>query len=182
MNRQTWIFAGLFVAALITWQWFRNDQTIMVNEQDFQPDFVATNLSSIQYNRQGLPYRGMEAEQAEYYESLSMTLMKKPVILLYSPDGQPQWRLSGDNGTINTGDNAVLTSNVVGKGLQPDALVETLTTEYLEMDFINNRLRSDQTVRLESSQYQAQGTGLLGKLDQQTVELLNETRATYFNP
>ncbi|AEY00592.1 hypothetical protein GU3_04175 [Oceanimonas sp. GK1] len=182
MSRQTWLFGALFVVALAAWQWFGNDRRAPVSEQDFQPDFVATNLTSIQYNRLGLPYRGMQAEHAEYYESLSMTLMKKPVILLYSPDGQPQWRLSGNDGTINTGDNAVLTGNVVGKGLQPDALVETLTTEYLEMDFINNRLRSNQRVRLESPQYQAEGTGLRGRLDQQTVELLNETRATYFNP
>lgn len=182
MNRQTWLFGGLFVAALVTWQWFRNDELVGVNEQDFQPDFVATNLSSVQYNRQGLPYRGMNAQHAEYYDSLSMTLMKKPVILLYSPDGQPQWRLSGDNGTINTGDNAVLTGNVVGRGLQPDALVETLTTEYLEMDFIHNKLQSNQKVTLQSPQYQAEGIGLRGGLDQQTVELLNETRATYFNP
>ncbi|MCT7654894.1 LPS export ABC transporter periplasmic protein LptC [Oceanimonas sp. NS1] len=102
--------------------------------------------------------------------------------MLYSPDGQPQWRLRGDDGTINTGDNAVLTGNVVGNGLQPDALVETLTTEYLELDFINNQLRSNRQVRLQSPQYQAEGLGVLGELDQQTVELLNETRATYFNP
>lgn len=182
MNRQTWLFGILFVLALVCFQWFRQDGDIALNDRDFQPDFVARDLASIQYNRLGLPYRGLAAEYAEYYDPLSMTLMEKPVILLYSPDGQPQWRLSGDEGTLNTGDNAVLNGNVVGRGLLPDALVDTLTTEYLELDFINNQLRSNKEVRLQSPQYLAKGQGLLGQLDQQTVELLHETRATYFNP
>ncbi|WP_445401385.1 LPS export ABC transporter periplasmic protein LptC [Zobellella sp. An-6] len=182
MSRQTWLFGGLFLAALVAWQWFRPAGPDPLSEQDYQPDFIARGLASIQYNQLGLPYRGLEAEYAEYYDPLSMTLMEKPVILLYSPDGQPQWRLRGDEGIINTGDNAVMVGNVVGRGLLPDALVETLTTEYLELDFINNQLRSNRDVQLSSPHYQAQGQGLLGTLDQQTVELLHETRATYFNP
>lgn len=182
MSRQSWLFGGLFLFALVCWQWFRPGTDAPVSEQDYQPDFVARNLTSMQYNQFGLPYRGLDADYAEYYAPLSMTLMEKPVILLYSPDGRPQWRLSGDEGIINTGDNAVLNGNVVGRGLLPDALVDTLTTDYLELDFINNQLRSNRNVRLQSAQYQAEGQGLLGQLEQQTVELLHETRATYLNP
>ncbi|WP_298721013.1 LPS export ABC transporter periplasmic protein LptC [uncultured Oceanisphaera sp.] len=182
MSRQTWWFGGLFLVALVCWQWFRPVTDAPVNQQDYQPDFIAKNLRSVQYNQLGLPYRGLDAEYAEYYQPLAMTLMEKPVILLYSPDGQPQWRLSGDEGMLNTNDNAVLNGTVVGRGLQPDALVRTLTTEYLELDFIKNQLRSNRNVQLNSPTYQAQGQGLLGKLDQQTVELLHETRATYFTP
>ncbi|WP_375057121.1 LPS export ABC transporter periplasmic protein LptC [Zobellella sp. DQSA1] len=182
MSRQSWLFAALFLFALVSWQWFRPAPDSPASEQDYQPDFIARQLTSLQYNQLGLPYRGLDADYAEYYDPLSMTLMEKPVILLYSPDGQPQWRLQGDEGIINTDDNAVMVGSVIGRGLQPDALVETLTTEYLELDFINNQLRSNRDVQLSSPHYQAQGQGLLGKLEQQTVELLHETRATYFNP
>ncbi len=182
MSRQTWWFGGLFLLALITWQWFKPSSQLPANEQDYQPDFTAVNLRSVQYNTLGLPYRGLEADYAEYYEPLAMTLVEKPVMLLYSPDGQPQWRLSSDEGILNTNDNAVLNGNVVGKGLQPDAVVHTLLTEYLELDFINNQLRSNQAVQLTSPEYEAHGQGLLGNIEQQTVELLHETQATYFTP
>ncbi|GGB36473.1 hypothetical protein GCM10011502_06940 [Oceanisphaera marina] len=182
MSRQTGWFAGLFVVALACWQWFNPTAEQPVTQQNYHPDFIAKNLASVQYNQLGLPYRGLNADYAEHYEPLAMTLMEKPVILLYSPDGQPEWRLSGDEGILNTNDNAVLNGTVVGKGLQPDAVVHTLTTEYLELDFINNQLRSNRAVQLTSPNYQAQGLGLLGKIDQQTVELLHETRATYVTP
>ena len=182
MNRQTLIFGGLFIVALICWQWFKPDSDQAVNPQDYKPDFVAKNLATIQYNQLGLPYRGLTADYAEHYEPLSMTIMEKPVILLYSPDGQPQWQLSGDEGMVNTNDNAILNGDVVGKGLQADAVIKTLTTEYLELDFTNNQLRSNRAVQLSSPTYQAKGLGLLGKIDQQTVEILHETQATYTNP
>lgn len=182
MSRQTIGFAVLFVIALACWQWFDTATKQIESEQDYQPDFIATNLDSVQYNQLGLPYRGLKAAYAEHYEPLAMTLMEKPVILLYSPDGLPQWRLSGNDGVFNTNDNAVLHGDVVGKGLQPDALVHTLKTQYLELDFTHNQLRSNQDVQLSSPNYQAQGQGLLGIIDQQTVELLHDTRAIYTTP
>ncbi|MGO4999792.1 LPS export ABC transporter periplasmic protein LptC [Oceanisphaera sp. W20_SRM_FM3] len=182
MSRQTLIFGGLFVLALICWQWFEPAQDQAVNQQNYQPDFIAKQLQSVQYNQLGLPYRGLTAEYAEHYEPLTMTLMEKPVILLYSPDGQPQWQLSGDEGMVNTGDNAILNGDVVGKGLQADAAIKTLNTEYLELDFINNQLRSNRAVQLSGPNYQANGLGLLGKIDQQTVELLHDTQASYTTP
>lgn len=182
MSRQTIAFGILFVLGLICWQWFKPLSDQPVNQQDYQPDFIAKNLQSVQYNQLGLPYRGLTADYAEHYEPLTMTIMEKPVILLYSPDGKPQWQLSGDEGMINTNDNAILNGSVVGKGLQPDAVIKTLNTEYLELDFTNNQLRSNRTVQLSSPNYQATGLGLLGKIDQQTVELLHDTQATYTTP
>ncbi|MGO1616408.1 MAG: LPS export ABC transporter periplasmic protein LptC [Oceanisphaera sp.] len=182
MSRQTGWFFGLFVLALACWQWFKPSDEQVITQQNYQPDFIAKNLMSVQYNKLGLPYRGLEAEYAEHYQPLAMTLMEKPVILLYSPSGQPQWQLSGDEGMLNTDDNLVLNGTVVGKGLQANSPVKTLTTEYLELDFINNQLRSNQVVQLTSPNYQAQGRGLLGKIDQQTVELLHDTQATYITP
>ncbi|MBO1519261.1 LPS export ABC transporter periplasmic protein LptC [Oceanisphaera pacifica] len=182
MNRQTGWFGGLFILAVICWQWFKPSDDLQDTQQHYQPDFIAKNLVSVQYNKLGLPYRGLEAEYAEHYQPLAMTLMEKPVILLYSPSGQPQWRLSGDEGMLNIGDNLVLNGTVVGKGLQANSLVKTLTTEYLELDFINNQLRSNRAVQLTSPNYQAQGRGLLGKIDQQTVELLHDTQAKYITP
>ncbi|MCT7654895.1 LPS export ABC transporter periplasmic protein LptC [Oceanimonas sp. NS1] len=89
MSRQTWLFGALFIIALASWQWFRNDTEAPVNPQDYQPDFVATNLASVQYNRLGLPYRGMQAEYAEYYEPLSMTLMKNLLSCSIPPMASP---------------------------------------------------------------------------------------------
>ncbi|ART82855.1 LPS export ABC transporter periplasmic protein LptC [Oceanisphaera profunda] len=182
MSRQTIAFGALFVLGLICWQWFKPLSDQPANQQDYQPDFIAKNLQSVQYNQLGLPYRGLTAEYAEHYEPLTMTIMEKPVILLYSPDGKPQWQLSGDEGMINTNDNAILNGSVVGKGLQPDAVIKTLNTEYLELDFTNNQLRSNRAVTLSSPNYQATGLGLLGQIDQQTVELLHDTQATYTTP
>ncbi|ART80813.1 LPS export ABC transporter periplasmic protein LptC [Oceanisphaera avium] len=182
MSRQTWAFGGLFLVALISWQWFKPVATKPASQQDYQPDFIAKNLKSVQFNQLGLPYRSLNADYAEHYEPLTMTLMEKPVILLYTPNGEPQWRLSGDEGMINTDDNAVLNGNVIGKGLQAQAVIKTLTTEYLELDFINNQLRSNRAVQLSSPTYQAHGQGLLGQIDQQTVELLHDTQATYTTP
>lgn len=182
MNRQTLLFGGLFVVALICWQWFKPASDQSVDPQNYQPDFIAKNLATVQYNQLGLPYRGLTSDYAEHYEPLTMTIMEKPVILLYSPDGKPQWQLSGDEGMINTNDNAILNGNVVGNGLQADAVIKTLTTEYLELDFTNNQLRSNRAVTLSSPTYQAKGLGLLGKIDQQTVEILHDTQASYTNP
>jgi len=183
MSRQNLAVAALFLLSLLVWRWF-DDSLRLPEEQPeeiFQPTFTAKNLTSVRYNQAGRITDEVFAEHTEYYETLDMAELTRPVVITHDESGKPTWRLSARTGVINQDDNAIMRDEVQIKNLAPEARIDRLTTAYLELDLTNHQIRSNQKLDIDGPGFHIEGIGLRGQLDQNSYELLDKSHATYFN-
>ena len=182
ITRQNLFILLLFLGALGVWRWYDSAPEPVDSQQAmYQPNFIAEKLTTRHYAANGLLRQTLQADRAEHYAQLDMTELTRPTVLTRDNDGQPQWQLSGENGVLNSNDNALLRHQVVLKYVGINPQVDQLTTDYLEMDLTNQQVRTNLKVEISGPGYHNQGTGLLAELDHHRYQLLSNSHATYFN-
>ena len=183
MSRQNWGVGLLFLLALIIWRWFsaESEDRTLNNGAIYQPSFTARQLRTQHYDAAGSIKEELQADYAEHYSQLEMTELQQPRILTRDAQGRANWQLSGEKGILNQDDSAILRHKVELQNLAPNPVVQRLTTDYLELDLINHQVRTNLKVEIEGPGFHNQGVGLLGKLDKNSYELLDDSHAIYFN-
>lgn len=183
MNRQTLMFGLLFLLALACWQVLDEKPQALDNakKEHFQPDFVAQNVVTREFDSNGRLTRHLESRFTEYFRSIDMAQLQEPRLTLYNQQGIPEWKISAKEGVWNVGDNAVLRNDIHVDGLLPDAMVRTIDTSYLELDLNSKDVRSNSKVIAKGDLVQTEGVGLKGNLDKRYFELLEQSHAIYFN-
>ncbi|MGL5814571.1 LPS export ABC transporter periplasmic protein LptC [Aeromonas sp.] len=183
MNKQTILFALLFLVALAAWQLgdieLAPESTTKV--ENYQPDFTAKNLVTTRFDEQGKRTERLESEFAEYFQILEQATFNKPVIYLFDEKGEAEWKVTAETGVLNTDDNVILRDKVHLDGLLPASFISTLDTQYLEMDMVTQDVRSNQHIRIQGQEFQTEGVGLKGHLERKYFELLDKGHAIYFN-
>jgi lipopolysaccharide export system protein LptC len=183
MSRQNWLIGLLFILALGVWRWFDqgNDPSQDKTGAIYQPSFTTRELRTQHYDANGSLKEELTADYAEHYIQLDMSELEQPRIITRDASGHPLWELSGEKGVINKSDSVILRNNVILKSLSPDPVVNHLNTEYMELDLTNQQVRTNLKVVIDGPGFHNEGTGLLGKLDQNSYELLDNSHAIYFN-
>ncbi|MBZ6065393.1 LPS export ABC transporter periplasmic protein LptC [Aeromonas schubertii] len=183
MNRQTLLFGVLFIVALACWQVLNKPVATVepTQKEHFQPDFVARDMVTLQYDEEGRLQDRLESVYAEYFRAIEMVNMTQPIFYRYDEQGRPEWRLTAEEGVLNVGDNAILRRKVQVDGLLEEGPVKRLDTEYMELDLNNQDIRSNQEVKMLGKDLQTEGLGLRGNLDKRYFELLEQSHAIYFN-
>lgn len=183
MSRQNWLIALVFLLALGLWRWFDqvNDDNQALDGSVYQPSFTAKNLRTEHYDAQGRLKEELAADYAEHYAQLEMSELEQPRVTTRDAAGKPLWQLSSEKGVLNNSDNAILRTQVILKNLGPKPIAEQLTTEYMELDLTNQQMRTNLKVVIEGPGFRNEGVGLLGKLNQNSYELLDNSHAIYFN-
>ena len=182
MNRQNLAIALLFILALGLWRWFdSSDDPQRPQGTIYQPSSTVRQLHTRHYDAKGQLQQELQADYAEYYPQLEMSELEHPRITTRDADGKPLWELSGEKGVLNNSDSAILRNQVILKNLSPQPIAERLTTDYMELDLTNQQMRTNLKVVIEGPGFHNEGIGLLGKLDQNSYELLDNSHAIYFN-
>jgi lipopolysaccharide export system protein LptC len=183
VNKQTLLFALLFIVALAAWQVsdIKPAAQLTPTRENYQPDFIAKQLVTTRFDRDGKRTERVESDYAEYYQLLEQASFDKPVIYLFDPQGKAQWRGTAESGVLNTDDNVILRDRVHLAGLLPSAFISTLDTPYLELDLVTHEVRSNREVKIVGQDFQTEGVGLKGHLDRKYFELLDQGHAIYFN-
>lgn len=183
MNRQTLMFAVLFIVALACWRVLdrKPDELAGPKKEHFQPDFVVHDVVTRQYDKQGRLTERLTSRYGEYFRAIEMANLQQPELTLYNESGVPEWRVKAKEGVWNANDSAVLRNEVHADGLLPDSFVKTLDTEYMELDLTNQDVRSNKQVLVVGPSFQTQGVGLRGNLNTRYFELLEQSHAIYFN-
>lgn len=90
MNKQTFLFALLFLAALAAWQLGEIELAPepAAKVENYQPDFTAKNLVTTRFNEQGKRTERLESEYAEYYQILEQATFDKPVVYMFDEQGR----------------------------------------------------------------------------------------------
>lgn len=163
----------LLVLAAIVWLFpdMETESSSKESRQDFTPEFTANGLKQSLYDQNGKLYQEVIAEQMEHYSELQLTYFKNPTFTIYQDD-KAYWNISALEGNIQ---NSLLTldSDVTMIQLDQNKLVQTISTQYLEIDLESNTVMTDNDIQIEGKKITIKGNGLFVDLDQGNVSLTN---------
>lgn len=182
MSRVSLLIGLFFISCiLLFWNPFWSINSVKVQPQIFQPDFVADDMTLRQYNDQGYLSSQLHAQHMTYYDQANITEFTKPSYILYPTEGSPKWRISADIGLFDQSDHVVLRNNVIITAIDPKQKIKSITTSRLELNLATMMVTSDQAIKIIGEQYYITGVGLKADLNQQQIELIKDIQAVYDN-
>ncbi|MBC3765247.1 LPS export ABC transporter periplasmic protein LptC [Neptunicella marina] len=183
MNKVTISICLLFilVVALNYDQWISTDEVVPLDETEeaWRPNYLADGMLNTLYNSKGELSYQVFAKHMEHYQLLGFTLFEQPMYNLFDENGQNQWQISAQEGTLHENNRLQLEDDVTVKSLDKDGFIQTMKTDYVEIDLNNRTLTSDQLVKISGKNYVIQGEGFSANLEKRTFELLNHAKSTF---
>lgn len=184
MNRVIFGIIFLFTTATVLyWQVQLKKEDLVKNTVaiDKQPDFIANNLNSLDFNARGQIASKVTATHMEHFTNSNTTYFTKPIYLLYPDDpSESPWKIQADKGSLNkTTGKVVLEKNVVIDAISPQEPIQELATNYLELDLNTMIMTSDQTILVTGNDFNIRGKGLYADLNAQEVELTSQVEGIY---
>jgi len=182
MNRQNLGIVILFLCALGIWRFFSSDeQSTTTPSTEYQPDFTAQVLRSVEFSIEGKIIRRIFADSMEHYGELGMTMFTNPVIILYDDNAQATWKIQAKEGNFSSEDVATLRNEVIIKNMAKNDYIDVITTSYLQLELAKNLVRSDQLITITGDLFNQTGIGLEGDLKQEYMTILKQVEAIYTN-
>lgn len=182
MNRQNVGIVILFLCALGIWRFFSPDeQTAIPASSEYQPDFTAQELRSVEFSIEGKIIRRTFADSMAHYSELGMTMFTNPVIILYDDNAQATWKIQAEEGNFSNDDVATLRNDVVIKNMTKNDYIDVITTSYLQLELAESLVRSDQLITITGDLFNQTGIGLEGDLKQEYMTILKQVKAIYTN-
>ena len=125
MNRQNMGIVILFLCALGIWRFFSPDeQSTASPSTEYQPDFTAEVLRSVEFSIEGKIIRRIFADSMEHYGELGMTMFTNPVIILYDDNAQATWKIQAKEGNFSSEDVATLRNDVIIQNMKKNHMVQ----------------------------------------------------------
>lgn len=186
-------FTCLIICSYLFYHWVnQTEKNIQDSIVEALPTFVAHNLKSKIYNQDGYLYEIISAHKAEYYKVINMTDLIHPS-LDYIPakdknnknleansvNSNEIWRLSADHGVLNNEDSINLRDNVIVTTTNPLSFVQKISSQYLELDFITDEIRTPDRIYIEGNNFKNNGLGFNGNLKTKNFTINEDCHANY---
>ena len=182
MNRVTLCIAILFILALGLslpgWLEDEQDKPQSQTEEAWIPNYQASKLRSTLYDKAGNVSHQVYAETMENFELLGFTLFKKPEYLLFAQTAQP-WRVNAKEGTLYDDQRVQFETDVIITSLDKQGFLQTIKTNFVEVNLLEKTMTSDQTVEISGPDYVINSHGFTVSLETQKYELLNHVETIY---
>ncbi|WP_133405477.1 LPS export ABC transporter periplasmic protein LptC [Parashewanella tropica] len=183
MNRVTLAIILFFSTALVLyWQvQQKQGEKVALGPQIERPDYMATELNSISYDKQGRLSSQVTAKHMEHYATRDTTLFTEPVYLLYGDSNESPWRISAKEGRLKKDDTqkAYLDWNVKLEAVGKKEPLQSVSTRYVELDLDKKIMTTDAMVYIKGNGFNSQGKGLYADLNRETVRLNDQVTGTY---
>ncbi|WP_438862255.1 LPS export ABC transporter periplasmic protein LptC [Neptunicella sp.] len=154
-------------------------QTTDKTEEAWRPNYQANKMQSTLYDKQGEIHHQVYAEHMEHYQLLGFTLFEQPQYTIFTTAQERPWHVSAVEGTLYDDNRLHLEDNVVLQSTDKEGFIQTMKTDFIEIDLNNNTLSSDQLVTISGKNFVVQGTGFTANLNKRTFELLNHAKSTF---
>lgn len=182
MKGQNLTILALLVLAGLIWGW-RNlhsgseqaDQTVQT------PDFTASGLYSVSYDKLGQVQYRVYADQMKYYEKTQISTFDSPRILIYPGPKKPIWQVVSRTAKAYKQELVTFQKDVVLKNLSNDGYIQDLLTPLLHVDLTKKTMDTDRQVTVVGPQYEQTGIGMHGSLTTEIVKLHQDINAVYHN-
>ncbi|WP_416306232.1 LPS export ABC transporter periplasmic protein LptC [Neptunicella sp. SCSIO 80796] len=171
----------LLVLALNLEDWLADSpiQTTENTEEAWQPNYQANEMQSTLYDKQGNINHLVYAQHMEHYQLLGFTLFEHPQYTIFTQEQDRPWKISATEGTLYDDNRLHLEDNVIVQSMDKEGFVQTMQTDFIEINLDSRTLTSDQIVTITGKNYVMQGTGFSANLDKRTFELLNHVKSTF---
>lgn len=151
-----------------------SDTTEKQTLSDLIPTYTATLLHQELFDEQGDLEQEVFSQKMEHYADLSLTHFKQPEFIIYQDD-KPFWRISAKIGNMQ--DGLLLLENTVSMiQVTDNDLVNSITTEYLEINLNTNIVSTDNPIKIQGKDVTIEGKGLTADLERGTLSLVNHVK------
>ena len=182
MNRVTIAIIVFFGTALfLYWQvQVKQGQQQQVKSQIELPDYVATQLDSVTYDKDGQLSSRVSAEHMEHFQDKDLTIFSKPEYLLYGDDINSPWKITAQQGRLMKAQGQVfLDDSVEIRAVNKQEPLQSVVTKHLQMDLNDKTMESEEMVYIKGNGFKSQGLGLYADFNQETVRLKSQVTGTY---
>lgn len=172
-----WLILLTFIVVSFVWLFPAFDshqEQTAAQDEVFVPEFTAKLLHQEMYDSNGAIQQEVFSRQMEHFSELSLTYFVEPEFIIYQ-NQQPLWRLAAKVGNMQDG-ILTLDEQVTMVQIKPDSLVQTITTEFLEIDLNKKLVKTDNPITIESDSLFVQGQGLHADLNEGRVRLTHHVR------
>ena len=184
MNRLTISIGILFILVLLVSipAWLEYEQVASRDETEeaWLPNYQATTMTSTLYDKDGKINHQVFALEMEHYELLGFTIFKQPEYTIYINDQAP-WKVKATEGTLYEDNRIQFETDVEITSLNDQGFMQTIRTNFIEVNLAEKTMNSDQTVEISGQSYIIKSNGLSADLKTQKYELTDHVQ-TIFQP
>ena len=162
------------------------------SDKELKPDTVdidtySQGINSIFYDQNGIVSYTLRAENQIHFKN-GYTEIEKPLIRLFQNE-MPRWNIKANQGHISNSENDP-TSGLERKNLELSGSVQILgldefgnrmliSTEFLEVDPMNEILKTDQRVEYKMANIQHSAAGMIANLQDEEIIFREDIRGSY---
>ncbi len=173
MNRLHTLSSIVFAIALAVYgymQWQKsNEPKITPTQNPNTPEYIASKLTSSQFDSDGNLSHTIFAEQMIHFADKNETHFKTPKYTIYPDDNKPSWNISANEGVLIDDDELILTQRVRLRSSDKNSFISEIHGQELKLDLNKKIITSKQTILLKGTDFTMYGSGL--KVDINTTEM-----------
>ncbi len=176
MSIRLFILLAFLLISFIWWMPTFNSSNSKLSDEvsDLVPDFTAKYLHQELFDNQGNIEQQVFSQTMEHYADLNLTHFSQPEFTLYQ-NNQPFWRLNAEVGNMQDG-LLLLEKSVIMVQISDNKMVNTITTEYLEINLNTNIVSTDNSITILGENVTIEGKGLTANLELGTLSLVNHVK------
>lgn len=173
------IFGAAFALYLPTW--LEDEKTVVVSDKDaaLVPNYEAINLNSKLFDKNGNLTHQVSAEKMEHFDLLGFVNFTQPQYTIYLQPSGSRWQLNADEGTFYDSNRIELSSGVQINNLQPDDYIQSISTDFIEIDLTTKTIASDQPLVISGANIIINSIGFKANLETQQYELNKHVQTEY---
>ncbi len=183
MNRLTISIGLLFVLVLLIylpgWLDTSSEQNVAQNDDLYQPNYQARNMRSTLYNEDGKINHQVFALRMEHFQLLGFTQFSQPQYTIYVSNQDTPWHVVAKEGTLYEGNRIQLETDVEIRSMDTTGFVQTIKTQFLEVNLTEKTMMSDQPVEINGRDFVVNSHGFVADLNNQTYELKEHVQTLY---
>ena len=183
MNRITISIGILFVLILMIyvpgWVDTSTDTTVQKNTDIYQPNYQARNMRSTLYDQEGKINHQVFAIKMEHFQLLGFTQFSQPQYTIYVSNNDTPWHVVAKEGTLYENNKIQLETDVEIRSMDETGFVQTIKTQFLEVNLIEKTMMSDQPVEINGRDFVVNSNGFTADLNSQRYELKEHVQTLY---
>ncbi len=181
--RKLLLVTVLVLVCIAAYWWFNPQQTLVDPQADleFQPDYIAENVTLRIYSQDGYIADHVQATKLEHFAQLGFTQFDQPRYTLFNAAHQPAWEISSLQGVWFPEDKIILEQQVILQNKQPVGLVERVETASLTLMLPEKSIQTHELVHIMGAGFFIKGEGMHVDLKQETIQLHKHLETVYLN-
>lgn len=185
MTRTSVSISLLFILIVLIYlpDWLQKEPVIPAqqSEEAWEPNYKAQKMRSTLYNDEGEINHQVYAITMEHYQLLGFTSFTQPQYTIYVKNQDQPWHVVAAEGTLYEDNRIQLETDVEIRSQNKNGFVQTIKTDFLEINLQDKTLLSDQPVVITGQNFLINSNGLQGSLITLQFELTDHVQ-TQFAP